>query len=190
MSSTPYVFNSEYVDALRQGDPETEAHFVDHFTPILLRTLNRKLRSADKARDIRQETFLRVLVALRSGRPIRKPERFEVFVMGVCNNVLRESYRKERWSVPLSSLEVEPIDDVPSADSLVQAKETQGQLDRAFSQLHINQQGILRAMLLDEQNKDEVCRKLGVSRSHLRVLLCRAKKQLRLRISVDKDKTN
>ena len=190
MSSTPHAFNSEYVNALRQGDPEIEAHFVDHFSPILLRTLNRKLRSADKARDIRQETFLRVLSAVRSDRPIRKPERFEFFVIGVCNNVLRETYRKDRLWAPFSTLEVEPIAGLRSADSLALAKETRGHVHRALSQLHTSQQGILRAMLLDEQNKDEVCRRLGVSRSNLRVLLCRAKKQFRIRVSLVRSRTN
>lgn len=44
---------------------------------------------------------------------------------------------------------------------------------------------ILAAMFLDGRNRDEICRKSGVNRAHLRVLLCRAKKPLRNRMARD-----
>jgi RNA polymerase sigma-70 factor (ECF subfamily) len=185
MSSVAEAFGSDYVNALRQGDPAIEAHFVDHFSPILLRTLRRKVRSTDQAWELRQETFLRVLAAVRSGRGVHKPDRFEVFVIGVCNNVVRETYREQRRSVALSTLETEPAANFPSAYSLVLAKETNGKVRRTLAQLDIREQSILEAMLLDEQNKDEICRWLGVSRSYLRVLLHRAKKRFRIQVGSD-----
>lgn len=181
MFSSRQAFNSEYVKALRQGDPAVEAHFVDHFSPILLRTLRRKVRSADQVRDLRQETFLRVLAAIRTGRGVQKPERFEIFVISVCNNIVRESYREQRRSVPLDDLESEPVADFPSPFAVVLAEETRGHVRRTLSRLELSEQEILEAMFLDEQNKDEICRRLGISRSYLRVLLHRAKKQFGLR---------
>jgi RNA polymerase sigma-70 factor (ECF subfamily) len=38
---------------------------------------------------------------------------------------------------------------------------------------------LLRAVFLDEQDKDEVCRDYGVERAYLRVLLHRARRRLR-----------
>ena len=177
MSSAECAFDSEYLTALRQGDPAIEAHFVDHFSPILLRTLRRKVRSAEQAREVRQETFLRVLAAVRSGRGVQKPERFQVFVFSVCNNIVRETYRQQGRCMALSELETEPVADSPSAYDLVLAEETRGKVRQMLSQLGLNEQDILEAMFLDEQNKDEICSRLGVSRSYLRVLLYRAKKQ-------------
>lgn len=185
MLSDPQPFDSGYLDALRQRDPVTEAHFVDHFSPILLRVLRRKVHSVDQAKEVRQETFLRVLAAVRSGRRVRKPERFEVFVISVCNNIVRETYREQRRSVALSTLATEPVVDFPSAYALVLAEEICCNVRRMLSQLDVSEQGILQAMLLDEQNKDEICHRLGVSRSYLRVLLCRAKKQFRIRMEKD-----
>ena len=181
MSSAPHVFDSGYVNGLRQGDPAIEAHFVDHFNPILLRTLRRKVRSADQARDLRQETFLRVLATVRSGRGIREPERFERFVTGVCNNIVRETYRQQCRSVGLSTLEADPEADFPSAYALVLAEESRDKVRQILAQLDADERDILEAMLLDEQNKEDICRRLGVSRSYLRVLLCRAKKRFRIR---------
>jgi DNA-directed RNA polymerase specialized sigma24 family protein len=91
-----FEFNATYVHSLRQRDPATEEHFVSHFSPMLLRKLRKHLRSTELAYDLRQETFLRVLTVLRSDRRIREPERFEFFVLGVCNNLLHETYRQQK----------------------------------------------------------------------------------------------
>lgn len=178
MSTAALAFDAHYVNALRQGDPAIEAHFVNHFSPILLRTLRRKVRSTDQAQDVRQETFLRVLTAIRSGLGVHKPERFEVFVFNVCNNIVREAYREQSRSVALSDLAEEPVTDDPDAYALMLAEETTEQLREMLSQLDARERGVLEAMLLDEQDKDQICRRLGINRNYLRVLLCRAKKRL------------
>jgi RNA polymerase sigma-70 factor (ECF subfamily) len=185
MSPVSHVFDSDYVNALRQGEPAIEAHFADYFNPILLRTLRRKVRCAEEARDIRQETLLRVLSAVRRGQGVRHPERFEGFVMGVCNNIVRETYRRQSHSVALATLQEEPAADCPSADALVLTGEIRGKVRRMLSQMNGTEQGILEAMFLDGQNRDEICNKLGVNRNHLRVLLCRAKKRFRNRMGRD-----
>ena len=190
MSSAPYPFDSNYVNALRRGDPTTETHFADHFNPILLRMLNRKVRCADQARDIRQETLLRVLSIIRCGHGVRKPERFEVFVKRVCHNVLRENYRKQQRFVALAALKDEPVADFANAYARVLKNEIRGKVRRILSQLDANEQGILEAIFLREQDKDEICRRLGVTRGHLRVLLCRAKKRFRTRVGGDMQKTS
>jgi len=184
-SAAPFAFDAAYIESLRRGDPATEAHFVEYFNPILLRTLRRKVRSTEQARELCQETFLRVLAAVRSGREVRQPQRFGVFVMGVSNNVLREAYREQRRSVSLSALEMEPVGNFPSAYALLLAQETRRKVHRALARLDASEQGILQALLLDEQNKDEICRRFGVNRNYLRVLLFRAKKRLRSRVGKD-----
>jgi len=173
------AFGPEYVTALRQGNPAVESHFVEYFSPVLFRMLRRKLRSTDQVNDVRQETFLRVFSALRSGYNVRNPERFDVFVMGVCNNILRETYREQRRSVGLATLEEEPVADFPSAYAVVLAEETGRKVRGVLSCLQAEEQGILQAVLMEEQNKDEICDRFGVSRSYLRVLLHRAKKRFR-----------
>jgi RNA polymerase sigma-70 factor (ECF subfamily) len=190
MSSAPYPFDSDYVNALRRGDPTTETHFADHFNPILLRMLSRKVRCADQARDLRQETLLRVLSIIRCGHGVRKPERFEIFVKKVCHNIVRETYRKQRRFVALTALKDEPATDFPSAYARVLSGEIRGKVRRILSQLDANEQGILEAIFLREQDKDEICRRLGVTRGHLRVLLCRAKKRFRTRVGRDMQKAS
>lgn len=181
MSSAPQAFNAAYIDALRRRDPATEAHFVDHFSPILVRKLRRSVRKPDLVEDLRQETFLRVLAAVRSGRGIRKPERFEIYVFGVCSHVLHESWRARRREAAHQPLDIELPGDLPSAYALVLAQETRNGVRQVLSRLDESQQGILHALLMDDQNKDEICRRYGVNRNYLRLLLYRAKKDFKKR---------
>jgi RNA polymerase sigma-70 factor (ECF subfamily) len=172
-----FEFNATYVHSLRQGDPSTEEHFVSHFSPILLRKLRKELHSTELAHDLRQETFLRVLQVLRSNHSIREPERFEFFVLGVCNNVLYETYRQKKKMVVLD-LELEIASNAPSPDTCAMAAETANQLQKMLSELSPRFRAILKAALLEEQDRDEICLRFGVNRSHLRLLICRAKKTL------------
>src|SRR5947209_12896415 len=61
-----HEFDPNYVQRLREGDPETERHFIAYFAPLLLIKLRTKIRSAVLIEDIRQETFLRTIRAVRS----------------------------------------------------------------------------------------------------------------------------
>ncbi|HEV7522197.1 MAG TPA: sigma-70 family RNA polymerase sigma factor [Candidatus Angelobacter sp.] len=174
-----FEFNATYIDSLRQGDPSTEEHFVSHFSPILLRKLRKKLHSTDLAHDLRQETFLRILTVLRSDHGIREPERFEFFVLGVCNNVLHETYRQQKKVVRLDP-ELEMVSNAPSPDICAMAAETADDMKRMLSGLSPRVRAILEAAVLEEQDRDGICLKFGVNRNHLRLLICRAKKTLRV----------
>jgi RNA polymerase sigma-70 factor (ECF subfamily) len=176
--SPSFEFNAMYVRSLQQGDPYTEEHFVSHFSPILLRKLRKNLRSTELAHDLRQETFLRVLTVLRSDRGIREPERFEFFVLGVCNNVLHETYRQQKIVVSLDP-ELEMASNAPGPDTCAMAAETADHVQRMLSGLSPRVRAILEAAFLEEQDRDEICLKFGVNRNHLRLLICRAKKTLR-----------
>lgn len=170
-----FEFNAMYVHSLRQGDPSTEEHFVSHFSPILLKKLRRKLRSADLAHDLRQETFLRVLAILRSEQGVRQPERFEILVLAVCNNVLLETYRQQKRLVQMQP-EFDLASESPSPDACAIAGETVKNVRKLLSRLDPNVRGILQAAFLEEQDRDEICLRFGVTRGYLRLLLYRAKK--------------
>ena len=172
----PFAFNAMYIQSLRQGDPSTEEHFVSHFSPILLRELRRKLRCTELARDLRQETFLRVLTALRSDYAVRQPERFEIFVLGVCKNVLREAWRRRKPLVQMPP-EFDLAGNTPSPYACVLAGETGNHVRKVLSSLAPHVREILQAALLEEQSRDEICLRLGIDRNHLRLLIHRAKKE-------------
>src|SRR5215831_6454146 len=88
-------FDREYIERLKQGDAVTERHFTKYFADLLRIKLSARINSADVIEDLRQETFLRVLTALRRKDSLKCPERLGSFVNSVCQNLLNEMYRSK-----------------------------------------------------------------------------------------------
>jgi RNA polymerase sigma-70 factor, ECF subfamily len=173
-----FSFNGDYVRRLSEGDPEIERHFIDYFSGLLLVKLRYRLQSDQEIEDLRQEVFLRVLCTLREGSGLQQPERLGGFVYAVCNNVVLEHLRTKRRADQFSDDMPEPQQ--PNADlerDMVSEQSVQ-QVRALISELPAKDRNILRAVFLEERNKDEVCREFGVGRDYLRVLLHRAKIRL------------
>src|SRR5262245_4174119 len=96
-----FEFDRAYLDRLAAGDPDTERHFTRYFGDLLSIKLRSRLRSPAQVEDARQETFLRVMKALRQPGGIQSPGGFGAFVNTVCNNVLFEMYRAHTRTTPL-----------------------------------------------------------------------------------------
>src|ERR1044071_10272839 len=75
-----YSFDGQYVERLIAGDPETERHFTEYFGDLLTLKLRSRLRSPALAEDARQETFVRVLTALKQKGSLANPESLGAFV--------------------------------------------------------------------------------------------------------------
>jgi RNA polymerase sigma-70 factor (ECF subfamily) len=176
-SFQPHKFDEAYLCALRARDAEIEAHFVRYFTPLLQIKLRHRRISPEQAEDVLQETLLRVLKLVRSQIAVRHPERFGALVNAVCTNVLRESYRARARYDALDDLQIDPPDKAARPDELLATQELRKKVLQVLTRLSKRDRDILRSVLLEEQDKDEVCRKLDVTRDYLRVLLCRAKEQ-------------
>jgi len=97
-------------------------------------------------------------------------------VNSICNNVLLEHYRTAGRS---TSLDEEEGDNLPASDfdllAVLGTKETQKKVRIILEKLSERDRRLLRAVFLEERDKDEVCREFGIDREYLRVLLHRAK---------------
>jgi RNA polymerase sigma-70 factor, ECF subfamily len=176
-----YAFDREYVQRLIDEDAPTERHFTKYFGDLLTLKLSRRLRSAAQVEDVRQETFARVLTALKQKGTLTSPEGLGAFVNSVCNNVLFELYRSSSRTTPLED-DHDPLDrDTISAESSVIRTEERQRVHRALQELPAKDQELLRWLFFEERDKDDVCRELNVDRSYLRVLLHRAKGRFRER---------
>jgi len=173
------TFDDVYVERLRAGDFRTQEHFVAYFGELTQIMLRSRLRSQEAIEDVRQETFARVLTALRDGK-ILHPERLGSFVNSTCRNVLLEHYRATHRD---GSFEGEKEKDLPdeSVDlfGAFSAKQLGEKVRKVLEKLSERDQRLLREVFLEERNKDEVCRDFGVKRDYLRVLLHRAKQSFK-----------
>lgn len=172
-------FDRVYVERLIAGHPETEQHFTKYFGDLLTMKLRSRLRSPAVVEDAKQETFVRVLIALRQGKGLTTPESLGAFVNGVCNNVLFEIYRAQSRAIPLDD-EHDPPDERPeSAERQLMAGEERGRVRDALRRMPEKEQTLLTWLFFEERSKDEICRLLNVDRNYLRVLLHRAKNRFR-----------
>jgi len=152
---------------------------VAYFTELIQLKLRSRLHSPQAIEDVRQETFSRVFAALRGGK-IRQPDRLGAFVNSMCNNVLLEQYRASSRD---SSLEDEEQADLPAltVDVLgaIAAKQMAEKIREILEEMPERDRRLLQEVFLEERDKDEVCRDLGVDRDYLRVLLHRAKQSFK-----------
>src|ERR1051326_744356 len=171
-------FDHEYVERLKKGDPEIERHFSAYFGELLLIKLRARLHSPQAVEDLRQETFLRVLIALRRKNNLHSPESLGAFVNSVCNNILREWYRSQSQG-QLSFDNFEIADGQMSAESTLVIEERKQQVRRVLEKLSEKDRELLRQVYFNDVDKDEICRRFGVDREYLRVLVHRTKARFR-----------
>jgi RNA polymerase sigma-70 factor, ECF subfamily len=177
-----FQFDASYLERLKSGDAGTEEHFVSYFSELIRLKLRSRLNSREAVDDVRQETFARVFAILRSEKGLRQADRLGAFVNSVCNNVLLEQYRSK--SKNEAALDDEPetvfVNRGRDALSLLEIKDTERIVRQILSDLSERDRSLLRSVLLEERDKDEVCAELGISREYLRVLVHRAKQSFKL----------
>jgi RNA polymerase sigma-70 factor, ECF subfamily len=178
------TFDASYVNKLRAGDPPTEQHFISYFSELILLKLRPRLRRPEQIEDVKQETFSRTLSLIRSEGGLRHAERLGPLVNSICNNILMEQYR---ISSRVEALEDEAaerlVETRPNALSVAISDDTRKLVRHVLDGLNERDRNLLRAVFLEERDKDEVCTELGVDRDYLRVLLHRAKGSFRVMYS-------
>ena len=172
-------FDEDYLRRLREGDPPVEADFFQYFSRLLLIKLRSRLGHSDALDDIRQETFARVLTTIRSKTGLRQPERLGPFVVSVCNNVVFEHFRKAGKHDPMPENAPELRDRTIDLHGALVTRQTQSHVREILDKLAPKDRNLLKAVFLEERDKDEICLEFRVDREYLRVLVYRAKREFR-----------
>jgi RNA polymerase sigma-70 factor (ECF subfamily) len=172
-------FDREYLEHLKARDAETERHFIAYFGELLRIKLRARLRSCELIEDARQETFLRVLTAVRRKGGLEHPERLGAFVNSVCQNVLYELYRSDSRARSNVADHPDIAEDQDSTESALVTEESRRQVREVIRDLPAKDRDVLRMVFYDEIDRDEICRRFGVDREYLRVLVHRAKSRFR-----------
>jgi RNA polymerase sigma-70 factor (ECF subfamily) len=170
-----FDFDRAYFRRLQDRDGPTEDHFVAYFGDLLQIKLRSRLHTKLAIEDVRQETFARVLTAIRSEAGVREPEKLGAFVNSVCNNVLLEHFRSSSRNPQEDDERQDVPDKAVDLHGFLVTKQTCEQVRQVLDQLSVKDRRLLRAVFLEDKDKDEVCREFGVDRDYLRVLLHRAK---------------
>ena len=172
-------FDGSYLEKLRSGDLTTEQHFFAYFGELIRLKAAKRVHTAVAVEDVQQETFARVFRGIAQHR-IAQPERLGAFVNAVCTNVLREHYRSTCREIPGADglVDAIPNPSVGPHDALAQIQLKQ-EVEQILAGLSKKDQGLMKALFLEERDKDEVCRDFGIDRDYLRVLVHRAKQSFK-----------
>jgi RNA polymerase sigma-70 factor (ECF subfamily) len=170
-----HSFDASYVKRLTDGDPATESHFSAYFRKFIVLKLRARRLTPSMSDDVLQETMFRVLRALRHGTGVSQPERFGAFVNSVCNNIVLEFLNKQKRNPSVPENTPEPADDRIDMDASLITQERKQIVGEVLDGLKSKDREILRLVFLEENNREDICKKLGVEAGYLRVLLHRAK---------------
>jgi RNA polymerase sigma-70 factor (ECF subfamily) len=173
-------FDSEYIRRLKDSDAETERHFARYFGDLLLIKLRSRLRHPQVIEDLRQETFVRVLTALKSKKGLQSPESLGAFVNSVCNNLLFETYRRDLQQRHVEMDDrFDPPDHRASAESVMVTEERCAEVRQVLEELPPKDRELLRMVFYEDVDRAQICRTFRVEREYLRVLMHRAKIRFR-----------
>lgn len=175
-------FDEDYVRRLAEGDRFVEDHFTAHFGELLYIKLRGRVRSREVIEDVRQETFLRVLQAVRERGGLEHPERLGAFVNSVCNHVLFEKFREQGRYIPINPGSDDWPDSRIDLDAPLIDEERSNVVEGVLAELSKRDRELLR-MVLDGVEAAEACLRLGVDEDYLRVLLHRAKLRFRKKLA-------
>ena len=170
-------FDAAYLEKLAAGDPAVEQHFAQYFGELLLIVLRARQFRRDTINDIRQETLLRVLKAVRANE-IRDPRCFRGYVHSVCKNVIREFGRSD-WRTNVGADDCpEPADDRVDSERELVTRERQSMVRSVIAGMPPQERKLLSAVLA-EKSSAEICREFGVGPNYLRVKMHRAREKFR-----------
>jgi RNA polymerase sigma-70 factor (ECF subfamily) len=94
--------------------------------------------------------------------------------------VLLEQFRTSTRAQALAE-DFDPPDQTIDMEGALVSEEAQKVVKQVLAKLPERDRQILKEVFLEERDKDEICREMGVDRDYLRVLLHRAKLQFRNR---------
>lgn len=163
--------NHDLVEKIRQGDAAAEAALYEKFSQRIYFLAVSELHSKDDAEDIRAETFLRVIQALREGK-LRSADSLPSFIVGFALNIIREHVRQRYKMDSLEDYEYDVASEGSLEDVFLDA-DTSRSIEEAVKKLKPREQEFLRLYYYEELSKEEISARLGIKEDRLRLIKSR-----------------
>lgn len=171
------------VQALRAGDRDAYLTMVRRYTPLMLRLARPYVPSGAAAEDVVQDTWVAVLRGIDcfQGR-----SSFKTWLLRILLNTARTRGVRERRMVCWSALGGDSSDweqclpaEQRTPETTALGGETRTMVEHAMQALPDRQRAVVVMRDVQGWAADEVCAELGISAGNQRVLLHRARIQLR-----------
>lgn len=167
----------ELVANIQNGQTVSEAALYRKYSAKVYYLALRESKSPQDAEDVRAETFLRVLQAIR-GNQIRSAAALPAFIVGVTRNVLRELYARRAQSGDTVAPEAVDLAS-PSHERLFLDREVQLAIQKIIERLKPRERAVLRMHFYDELPTEEIARRTAIAPERVRLVKSRALKHFR-----------
>jgi RNA polymerase sigma-70 factor (ECF subfamily) len=170
----------DLVARIRAGDRQAEDELVRRFHRGVTVVLTRSSRDPSVVDDLHQDTFRIALEKIREGA-VREPEKISGFIASVARNLVIEHFRKVSTR-QLSGAPEEIGLASPDPDALEGMLEAERAaiVRRVLSEMRSQRdRRILFRFYIAEDEKEAICRDLGLSSLHFNRVLFRARERYR-----------
>ena len=154
-------------------------------TPVLFRFALRATRDRELARDLAQEALL---AAVAEGGSFAGRSSLRTWVIGILSHKVVDHFRRAATRTTDSGDEAALLR-TPSPEDVervVAARQELQAVDRALQTLPDLERLALLMVDVEEVDRENCCRVLGVTATHLRVLLHRGRNRLRQKLEHDR----
>ncbi|MGH8194898.1 MAG: RNA polymerase sigma factor [Woeseiaceae bacterium] len=172
---------SHLVQQIRIGDPAAEAAMVERYSRGLGYLLARRTGDEERARDLLQETFCIAIEKLRH-TTLKNPERLAGYLRGIAMRVAMNANRQRRRDP--YPMDYDAITRIPDREPRQFEHIAEEQASQAVRQLLESlpvkrDRELLYRYYVQEHDKDDICRDLGLDSLHFNRVLFRAKARFR-----------
>jgi RNA polymerase sigma-70 factor (ECF subfamily) len=167
------------VARVQAGDAQAEEEIFHRYRRGVLTVLRRNGATPDAAEDLYQEVLIIVLRKIREGT-VHDPERLAGFVCGVARNCALAHRRTESRMPVVSDLDIEIFAAAEGQHELLSRREEAKLVRRVLGELrHGRDRELLVRFFLQGEDREAVCRGMGLTAAHFSRVLHRALKRFR-----------
>ncbi len=171
------IADAELADRISRGDEDAETELYRRFSAGVKQILSRATGDFALAEELCQETLIVVLKRLRSD-PLSDPTRLPAFIAQTARNLAMAEHRKQRrrrTSTGSDELE-DAMDDAPGQENQAHIRSAAVAVRTVLQELKSARDRLLlvRYYLRDE-DKESICRDLGLSEPSFNIILFRAR---------------
>ena len=166
--------------------PRQIASIIEASYGVLLRLVRRKMRDRELAADLLNEAVAISLEQVRSGKLVKVDQGFAGYVFKVTMNLLRNHLRKKHNSIETHA-------DAAALEVLTTTTERDDSDDERLKLLtremleSLNMprdREIVERFYLDEEDKETICRDLGVTSTQFNLVISRARHRMKRLLEV------
>ena len=171
----------ELLARIGNNEPAAVNEMVTRKLPRLLALASRLLGDADEAKDVAQESFLRIWRQAANWRP--GEARFDTWLHRVALNLCHDRLRR-RKALALNEDEVlELADSAPSPDEQLETADRSARMAAALATLPERQREAIVLQYYQELSNIDAAALMNISVEALESLLSRARRQLRSQLA-------